>query len=83
MRQPNPISGQPYENLMKAPLLSIKNVSKSYGTGKRAIKALDHVSLDVYEHEILALLSVNGTGKSTLSSLIATLHPATSGDILF
>ncbi len=68
---------------MNAPLLSVKNVSKIYGTGKRAIKALNNVSLDVYDHEILGLLGVNGAGKSTLSSLIATLHPVTSGDILF
>lgn len=64
-------------------LLSIQDLTKVYGTGKQAITALDSVSLDLYEHEVLALLGVNGAGKSTLSSLIATLHPPTRGDILF
>lgn len=65
---------------MSKKILSIRNLSKIYSS---AIKALDNVSLDIYEHEVLALLGVNGAGKSTLSSLIATIHPPTSGDILF
>jgi ABC-2 type transport system ATP-binding protein len=68
---------------MSTNLLSIRNLTKSYGTGNMAIKALDNVSLEVQKHEVLALLGVNGAGKSTLSSIIATLHPPTSGDIHF
>lgn len=37
----------------------------------------------MYEGEIFGLLGVNGAGKTTLSSILATLHPATSGIILF
>jgi len=68
---------------MATTLLSIQKVSKIYGSGKSSMIALDAVSLDVYEQEVLALLGVNGAGKSTLSSLIATLHPPTSGEIFF
>jgi len=68
---------------MSKTLVSIHNLTKIYDTGKQAIVALDNVSLDIHEQEILALLGVNGAGKSTLSSLIATLHPPTSGDIKF
>lgn len=64
---------------MDAILLSIKSVTKSYGD-KQALKG---VSLDIYKGEIFGLLGVNGAGKTTLSSIIATLHPATSGDITF
>ncbi len=60
-------------------LLRIRNVTKHYG----AKAALKGVTLDIYKGEIVSLLGVNGAGKTTLSSIIATLHPPTSGDILF
>ena len=63
--------------------LSIKNVSKTYKDQSRIVKALDDVSLTIDKGEIYGLLGVNGAGKTTLSSIIATLHPATSGDVLF
>jgi ABC-2 type transport system ATP-binding protein len=58
-------------------LLKIKNIKKRYST-KEALKG---VSLDIYKGEIVGLLGVNGAGKTTLSSIIATLHPPTEGDI--
>lgn len=63
-------------------LLSIKNVTKTYESN-HPIHALKGVSLDIMQGEVLSLLGVNGAGKTTLSSIIATLHPATSGDILY
>lgn len=63
--------------------LSIKSVSKTYIDNKRVVQALDNVSLEIHAGEIFGLLGANGAGKTTLSSIIATLHPPTSGDILF
>jgi|ERR1700733_7803749 len=63
--------------------LSIQNVSKTYVDNKRVVQALDKVSLEIHAGEIFGLLGANGAGKTTLSSIIATLHPPTSGDILF
>jgi ABC-type multidrug transport system ATPase subunit len=68
---------------MAIPLLSIKNIKKTYTTKEKTIEALKGVSLDIYKGEVLGLLGVNGAGKSTLSSIIATLHPASSGDITY
>ena len=64
-------------------LLEIKNIQKQYVTKRGQIDALKDVSLTINSGEILSLLGVNGAGKSTLSGIIATLHPATSGDVLF
>jgi ABC-type multidrug transport system ATPase subunit len=64
---------------MRTPLLEIKHVEKRY----KNIQALKGVSLTIFPGEILALLGINGAGKTTLSSIIATLHPPTAGDILF
>ena len=63
--------------------LSINNISKTYTDNKRVVHALDNVSLEIHAGEIFGLLGANGAGKTTLSSIIATLHPPTSGDILF
>jgi len=69
---------------MSNKLLQIKNVTKQYHQkGQKPIDALKGVSLDIYQDEVITLLGLNGAGKSTLSSIIATLHPATDGDIIF
>lgn len=60
-------------------LLSIKNVTKTYPGGVQALKG---VSLDIKKGEVFGLLGPNGAGKTTLSSIIASLHPVTSGEVL-
>jgi ABC-2 type transport system ATP-binding protein len=62
---------------MRTPLLEIKQIKKSFNS----FFALKGVSFDIFPGEIVSLLGVNGAGKTTLSSIIATLHPPTSGDI--
>ena len=64
---------------MSEVLLRVKNIKKRFAS-KEALKG---VSMDIFKGEIFGLLGVNGAGKSTLSSIIATLHPATEGDIEF
>ena len=65
----------------KKQLLQINNVTKAFNDGVIEIKALKGVTLEIMQGEILSLLGINGAGKTTLSSIIATLNPATSGDI--
>lgn len=60
-------------------LLSVKDVTKTYPGG---IQALKGVSLDIKKGEVFGLLGPNGAGKTTLSSIIASLHPVTSGEVL-
>ncbi len=61
-----------------ASIISVKNVSKTYGAG---VKALDDVSLEIEEGEILALLGPNGAGKTTLISTICGLVTVSRGSI--
>lgn len=65
------------------PILKIINISKKYADKHAIVNALNSVNLTINEGEIISLLGVNGAGKTTLSSILATLHPATSGDVLF
>ncbi|HSW73549.1 MAG TPA: ABC transporter ATP-binding protein [Candidatus Limnocylindria bacterium] len=69
--------------MQTVPLLTIDNITKTYHDAKQTVHALANVSLTINKGEIFGLLGVNGAGKTTLSSLIATLHPPTSGTILY
>jgi ABC-2 type transport system ATP-binding protein len=66
---------------MASVFMHVINLKKQFVTSKRTIKALDGVSFELHQGEILGLLGANGAGKTTLSSVLATLHPATSGDV--
>lgn len=63
--------------------LSIQNVTKVYQSKQEPVHALKGVNLTINKGEVFGLLGVNGAGKTTLSSILATLHPPTDGDILF
>lgn len=64
-------------------ILQINSLSKTYDSNGRIVQALDNVSFSINTGEIFSLLGVNGAGKTTLSSILATLHPPTSGDIVY
>ena len=65
------------------PIIKIEDLRKVYKTAQGAIEALKGISLEIFKGEIIGLLGVNGAGKTTLSSIIATLHAPTSGNIYF
>ena len=60
------------------PIIQIQNLTKQYDSGT---KALDNVSLDIHEGEIIALLGPNGAGKTTLISIICGLVVPTGGTV--
>ena len=59
--------------------LKAENLYKSFGS----IKAVDGISFEVNKGEVFGLLGPNGAGKSTTISVISTLIPPTSGEVLF
>jgi branched-chain amino acid transport system ATP-binding protein len=60
-------------------LLEIEGVSRSFG----GLRALNDVSFDVGEGEIVSIIGPNGAGKTTLFNVISGVMPPTSGDVRF
>ena len=60
-------------------LLQIQDLDKSFA----GVHAINHLSFDVYEGEILALIGPNGCGKSTCVNLISGVYIQDSGKIVF
>jgi ABC-2 type transport system ATP-binding protein len=60
------------------PIISVSNLSKTYGSGFEALKSVD---LDIRQGEIFALLGPNGAGKTTLIGIICGIVNATQGSI--
>lgn len=63
----------------KEPLLSVKGLTKSYG----GVTAVNQVSFDVQEGQIVAVIGPNGAGKTTLFNMITNIVPMSAGTIRF
>jgi len=63
--------------------ITLQNVTKVYGSGAAAVRAVDDVSLTVESGELFFLLGPSGCGKTTLLRIIAGLIKPDSGQVLF
>ncbi len=65
-------------------LLETHAVTKYFPIGKgQFVHAVDHVTLDIQEKEILGLVGESGSGKSTFGKIIVGLHEKTSGTVRY
>ncbi|HLR75655.1 MAG TPA: ABC transporter ATP-binding protein [Virgibacillus sp.] len=63
-------------------ILKVEHLSKVYGKGPTAVKALDDVSFSIKKGEFVAIIGPSGSGKSTLMHLMGGVDRPTSGKVL-
>lgn len=63
-------------------ILELKNVSKTYKTGKISVDALKEVSISIKKGEMVAIMGPSGSGKSTLMHIMGLLDRPTKGEYL-
>jgi putative ABC transport system ATP-binding protein len=64
---------------MSAPVAQLQGVSKVYGSGEMAVKALDEVNLTVDRGDYLAVMGASGSGKSTAMNILGCLDRPSGG----
>lgn len=62
-------------------IIEVNKLSKIYGKGEAAFKALNNVNLSINEGEVVAVIGKSGSGKSTLLHLAALLDAPTKGSV--
>jgi len=65
-----------------APVLELRGIQQTYGTGEAAVHALRGIDLVVPRGQYLAIMGPSGSGKSTLMNLLGCLDVATGGQYL-
>lgn len=63
--------------------LSTSGLTKVFGFGRTKTLAVDHVSMDLYEGEVVSIVGESGSGKTTLAKILLGLISSTEGDIYF
>ena len=64
-------------------IISLRNVTKTFGTGENKLQVLKGVNLDIREGEFLVILGESGCGKSTMLNIIGGMDQLTTGTFLF
>ncbi|WP_374596072.1 ABC transporter ATP-binding protein [Sphingosinicella sp.] len=65
------------------PIIRLRGITKTYGTGATAFQALKGVDLDIARGDFVAVMGPSGSGKSTAMNILGCLDVPTSGEYLF
>jgi oligopeptide transport system ATP-binding protein len=67
----------------QGPLLSLRNVEVSFGSGKKKFVAVHDATFDIYQGETFSLVGESGSGKTTIGRAVIGIHPESKGEILY
>ena len=68
---------------MAEPLLEVKNLQVTYGSGRKAYSAVQNASFTIYKGETFGLVGESGSGKTTIGRAIMRILPTSGGEVLY
>lgn len=68
---------------MEQPIIQISHLGKEFQTTEGTVRALNDVSLEIYQGEVFGIIGLSGAGKSTLVRCVNYLEVPTEGDVIF
>jgi putative ABC transport system ATP-binding protein len=74
-------AGMPIAGPAARPLVSVRDVSRTYGTGHTAVHALRQVSCSIRRGQLVSVIGRSGSGKTTLLNIVGGLDQPTSGSV--
>lgn len=65
-------------------IMEVKHLKKYFPMkGKKVLKAVDNITIDIYKGEVLSLVGESGSGKTTMGRTVSRLYNKTAGDVIF
>ncbi len=79
----DPNAYHPHLDPEREPLVEVRDLQVTFGSGRKKFVAVDHVNFTIYKGETFALVGESGSGKTTIGRAIVRINPVTAGEVLF
>ena len=79
----DPNAYHPHLDPNREPLVEVRDLQVTFGSGRKKFVAVDHVNFTIYKGETFALVGESGSGKTTIGRAIVRINPVTAGEVLF
>lgn len=63
--------------------IEVKDIVKTYDTGKIKVNAVDHVSFSVDQGEFIGIMGASGSGKTTMLNILSTIDTMSHGQVFY
>ncbi len=78
----DPNQYHPHLDPKREPLVEVKDMQVTFGSGRKKFVAVDHVNFTIYKGETFSLVGESGSGKTTIGRAIVRINPITEGEVL-